>query len=191
MLRDWRALSYLTKNSTKQCSKCTLSPNLSSTQIEFLHFHYMFKSAQISFSSRIDFSVLVQNSHDKQHGSILKDPQEELSPILSQMLQNPLAKQSLQLQSQQHAAPGLAVNQLPATGRQLCAHPFNGFHFFPQTDSKSTAHANLGIVIYSSFLSVYFSFCDPISSTHKEQVICSIVQNKDIKNNYWLCPVTS
>lgn len=76
--------------------------------MELLHLHYMFKSAQISFSSfRTDFSVLVQNSHDKQQSS---RTQEELSPTLFQMLQNPPAKQSLQLQSQHHAAPGLAVN---------------------------------------------------------------------------------
>lgn len=114
--------------------------------------------------------------------------QEELSPILPQMLQNLLAKQSLQLQIQQHAAPGWAVNQFPAPGRQLCAHPFNGFHSFPQPDSRSTAQANLGIVIYSSFLSVPFSFCDPISSTHTEQVICSTVQNKNIKNKLLAMP---
>lgn len=78
----------------------------------------------------------------------------------------------------------------PATGRKLCAHPFNGFHSFPQPDTKPTAHANLGIVTSSSFLSVSFSFSDPISSAHKEQVICSTIQNKDIRNNYCLCPVT-
>lgn len=97
------------------------------------------------------------------------------------MPQNLRAKQSLQLQSQQHAAPALAVNQLPATGRQLCAHPLSGFHSFPQPDSKSTVHANLGIVSYSSFLSAAFSFCDPISSAHKEQVICSTTKIKILK----------
>lgn len=52
----------------------------------------MFMSAEISFSySKSDFSVFVRHSHDKQHVSLLKDTR-RASPILFQMLQNPVAK---------------------------------------------------------------------------------------------------
>lgn len=66
---------------------------------EFLHFHYTFMSASISFSScRSDSSIFVQHSYDKQHVSLVKDTKNP-SPILFQMLQNPVVPKACSFQA--------------------------------------------------------------------------------------------